>query len=142
MIDDASFDPAETGGCTDPSDPPAIADAPVARGNSILSRLYQTYFDTLVKGLIHAYDSRPPDPHHVAHEAFAKLSARGNLEELKNPEGFAWICPRNIVIAYKRSEAVHDAARSEVGLLSGLERGVRQSSYLSSFLKRPLNAAW
>lgn len=114
MTDNASFDATNTGCEPDASALPANADAPVARRNSILSRLYKTYFDTLVKGLVHAYGSGPPDPHDVAHEAFAKLSAKGNLEELKNPEGFAWICARNIVIAHKRSEAVRAAARSEV----------------------------
>lgn len=90
------------------------SESEISSRNTILSRLYATYFDKLVKGLITAYGPGPPDPQDVAHEAFARMSARSDLQDLKNPEGYAWICARNIVIAHRRSEAVHAAARSEV----------------------------
>lgn len=80
----------------------------------MFAAFYQRYFPRLVAGLRATYGSGPPDPDEVAQAAFEKLSNRGNLDDIKDLEGYVWIAARNIVMSAKRAERVRDNNRYEV----------------------------
>ena len=75
------------------------ADGPV-------SRLYHRYFDQLVAGLKATYGGGPPDPDDIAQRTFEKLSARGGIAGIADPEGYAWIAARNLMMTELRSQGV------------------------------------
>ena len=74
--------------------------------SSGLRALYQRYFIKLVNDLRSTYGPGPPDPDDVAHAAFEKLSQRGRLDDIANPESYVWIAARNIIMSAKRAERV------------------------------------
>jgi len=78
--------------------------------------LYRRYFNKLAKEIAATYGSGPPDPEDVAQQAFEKLNLRDNQDKLSNPEGFLWICARNIIISEKRAEQVRHKGEEELKL--------------------------
>lgn len=71
-----------------------------------LGSLYHRYFDQLVAGLRATYGGGPPDPDEIAQRTFEKLSARGGLDGIEDPEGYAWIAARNLMMTELRSQSV------------------------------------
>ncbi|MEM9085020.1 MAG: sigma-70 family RNA polymerase sigma factor [Pseudomonadota bacterium] len=71
-----------------------------------LAALYQSYFDQLVAGLRATYGGGPPDPSDIAQRTFEKLSARGGLNGIDDPEGYTWIVARNLMMTELRSQSV------------------------------------
>ena len=71
-----------------------------------LAALYQNYFDQLVAGLRAIYGGGPPAPYDIAQRTFEKLSARGGLNGIDDPEGYAWIAARNLMMTELRSQSV------------------------------------
>lgn len=85
-----------------------------ASRESIFTGLYTRYFAKLVSDLRSAYGGGPPEPEEVAQQAFEKLSRHKDLVNIRNPEGFAWVCARNIIMSEKRAEQVRIANQKEV----------------------------
>ncbi|MEM1133220.1 MAG: sigma-70 family RNA polymerase sigma factor [Pseudomonadota bacterium] len=79
----------------------------------LLQRLYQRYLPRLITNLHKTYGDGPPDPHDVAHQAFAKLAERGQLHDIGELEGFVWITARNIMYHEKRALQVRAAHANE-----------------------------
>ena len=79
-----------------------------------LNLLFRRLFAKLAGDLRRTYGTGPPDPEDVAQRAFQKLSEREKQDEIRDPEGFLWICARNIIMTEKRSERVRAANRDEV----------------------------
>lgn len=73
-----------------------------------ITQLYRRYFSQLAQQLLSTYGSGPPDPEDVAQQAFERLNRHKNPAALSNPEGFLWICARNIIISEKRAEQIRD----------------------------------
>ncbi|MEM9168011.1 MAG: sigma-70 family RNA polymerase sigma factor [Pseudomonadota bacterium] len=84
------------------------------RTDRALERLYRRYFLKLKTGLLKTYGSGPPDPEDVAQAAFARLSDRKDLTDIKDPESYLWVAARNIVLTEKRREAVQRGNAAEV----------------------------
>ncbi|MEM1134126.1 MAG: sigma factor-like helix-turn-helix DNA-binding protein [Pseudomonadota bacterium] len=89
---------------------------------SLLSRLYQNYFAKLVAGLRATYGAGPPDPGDIAQKTFTRLSARTDLDDIHDLEGYAWIAARNIMMSEKRALRVRadHAAQAENGLFGDI----------------------
>lgn len=68
--------------------------------------LYHHYFGKLTSELHSTYGSGPPDPEDVAQQAFERLNNVNDITNIENPEGFLWVCARNIIISEKRAEQV------------------------------------
>ncbi|MEM7781362.1 MAG: sigma-70 family RNA polymerase sigma factor [Pseudomonadota bacterium] len=73
-----------------------------------LSALYERYFEPLVRGLRQKYGSGPPDPADVAQQTFERLQRRGELNDIKNLQSFAWITANNIVHSELRALRVRE----------------------------------
>ncbi|MEM6909361.1 MAG: RNA polymerase sigma factor [Pseudomonadota bacterium] len=82
--------------------------------SSPFDRLYRSYFGPLLRGLRSLYGDGPPDPADIAQEAFARLAARGRLDEIGDLEGFVWISARNLMITRTKSRVMRDTNRREV----------------------------
>lgn len=76
--------------------------------------LYRRYFNKLTNEIRSTYGSGPPDPEDVAQHAFEKLNNQDNPSKINNPEGFLWICARNIIISQKRAEQVRSKSEEEL----------------------------
>lgn len=76
--------------------------------------LYRRYFNTLAKEIFATYGSGPPDPEDVAQQAFEKLNQQADPSRINNPQGFLWICARNIIISEKRAEQVRNKGEEEL----------------------------
>lgn len=80
---------------------------PIQHGR--LGELYDRYFGQLVAGLRANYGSGPPDPDDIAQRTFEKLSARGGLDGIEDPEGYAWIAARNLMMTELRALTVRSS---------------------------------
>ncbi|MEM1104031.1 MAG: RNA polymerase sigma factor [Pseudomonadota bacterium] len=94
--------------------PPRRRAAAKPRRPSALERLYRSYFKKLAAGIRATYGSGPPDPEEVAQAAFAKLTDRGDLADIRDLEGYVWVAARNIILTEKRRDAVERGAAGEV----------------------------
>ena len=80
----------------------------------MIADLYRRYFNKLTDEIRSTYGSGPPDPEDVAQHAFEKLNNQDNPSKINNPEGFLWICARNIIISLKRAEQVRNKNEEEL----------------------------
>jgi RNA polymerase sigma-70 factor (ECF subfamily) len=79
-----------------------------------IASLYKRYFDELVRDLRSVYGAGPPDPEDVAQQSFEKLNGQKHPELTGNPEGFLWVCSRNIIMTAKRAERVRTKNTTEL----------------------------
>lgn len=92
-----------------------ISDASERTGNNVrLVSLYKTYFKKLASNLRSVYGAGPPDPEDVAQRAFENLNKQPNYDEIRDPEGYVWICARNIVMSEMRAQQVSLKNREEI----------------------------
>lgn len=83
--------------------------APKAAGENAFTRFYHRFFGKLAAGLESTYGAGPPDPEEVAHQAFLKLSERGNLSEIRDMEGFVWVTAHNQMRSELRALRVRES---------------------------------
>lgn len=73
---------------------------------SRIARLYDEYFSEIVAGLTSTYGLGPPDPEDVAQRAFANLSAREDLDHIKDSKNYVWVAARNLMLTEIRALGV------------------------------------
>ena len=76
--------------------------------------LYRRCSSKIAGNLRATYGPGPPDPDDVAQRAFETLNKQENIDEIRDPEGFVWICARNIIMSEKRAQRVRSDNQDEV----------------------------
>ncbi len=74
-----------------------------------LQKLYERQYHNLRRYLQKLVGSGPPDPDDVAQTAFARLSARENLDDIDHLPAFLWRTAQNIVSSERRAAAIRKA---------------------------------
>ena len=85
-----------------------------AKSAEKLAAFYRSYFNRLTNNLRATYGPGPPDPEDVAQRAFETLNKQSNLDDIRDLEGYVWICSRNIIMSEKRSQRVRNENQLEV----------------------------
>jgi RNA polymerase sigma factor (sigma-70 family) len=84
---------------------------------SSLAQLYQRHWAELTAYVRGTFGSGPPDPEDVAQGAFARFAALEGAAKVANPRAFLYRTAHNIVMDYRRREAVRTRLSAEVAML-------------------------
>lgn len=67
------------------------------RGKAKLKSLYRSFFGRLVAYLRDEFGPGPPYPEDVAQQAFKKLLARDDIDEIRDLEAYVWVVSANLI---------------------------------------------
>lgn len=91
-------------------------------GRELVEQLYRLRWAELCRYVRRTFGAGPPEPEEVAQAAFARLAALERPGDIENPRAFLYQCARNIVIDYRRREAVRASVSGDTMMFESHER--------------------